>query len=349
MKLFKLIEILEFFYPKDLAEDWDNVGLLIGDERTTIKRVMTTLEITEEVINEAIERNADTIISHHPIIFKPINNLNYKNPQSRMIAKLIKNNINVYTMHTNVDISSNGMNDWLAQVLDLKNISILKPLKQKSYKKVVIDVEEAKLDKLLKILKQAGAGQKASVLEHRDIRKKEKYIKNLDEKEFSGQILEVSSFILEENLAGLRRLLNKDYYYEVFEIDNINQIFGLGRVGTIKPASLEQVAEKIKALFSLDHVRLVGDREAIIKKIAIIGGSGSDLIIDAKLKGCDAIITGDVGFHDAQLGLSANINILDPGHNIEIIFNDVMADFINLFDEVTCFASEVDTNPFEVI
>ncbi len=241
------------------------------------------------------------------------------------------------------------MNDWLSQVLDMKNISILKPLKQKSYKKLVIDVTASEVGRLIQILNQAGAGQKASILEQYDMKKKEKYIKNLDEQESLQEVIEISSFILEENLSDIRRLLGKDFYYEVFEIDNINQSFGLGRVGTIRPASLEQVAEKIKSLFSLDHVRLVGDREAIIKKIAVVGGSGSDLIIDAKLKGCDAIITGDVGFHDAQLALAANINILDPGHNIEIIFNDVMSDFINLFDEVTCFASEVDTNPFEVI
>ncbi len=349
MKLNKLIEILEFFYPTDLAESWDNVGLQIGDERSTINRVMTTLEITPEVIDEAIERGADIIVCHHPIIFKPISNLNFKSPQSRMIAKLIKSNIAVYVMHTNVDISSNGMNDWLAQVLEMKNISILKNLKVKNYKKILMDAPINRLNEAIEILKLSGCGQKSEVLSEHSVVMKERTKRLLDEKITTEKYYELSTYILEENLNDLRRNIAGQFSYEVYNIDNINQVFGLGRVGTIKPMSLEHFAEKIKDLFSLDHVRLVGDREDIIKKVAIVGGSGSDFIIDAKLKACDVIITGDVGFHDAQLALASKINIIDPGHNVEIIFNDVMSDFINLFDEVTCFASEVDTNPFEVI
>lgn len=349
MKLNKLIGILEFFYPIDLAEKWDNVGLQIGDERSTINRVMTTLEITNDVIDEAIERGAQLIVCHHPLIFKPISNLNYKSPQARMIAKLIKHNIAVYVMHTNVDISSNGMNDWLAQVLEMKNISILKNLKTKSYKKIIVETPKNQLEAALNILKLSGCGQKADVLSEHSIVEKTKTVRLLNEEIKTTPYYEIATYILEENLKELRFNMKNHFKYEVYNIDNINQTFGLGRIGTIKPVSLEQLADKIKDLFSLDHVRLVGNREDIIKKIAIVGGSGSDFIIDAKLKACDVIITGDVGFHDAQLALSSKINIIDPGHNIEIIFNDVMSDFINLFEEVTCFASEVDTNPFEVI
>ncbi len=349
MKLNKLIEILEFFYPSDLAESWDNVGLQIGDERTSVDRVMTSLEITNDVIDEAIERGADLIICHHPIIFKPISNLNFKSPQSRMIAKLIKNNIAVYVMHTNVDISSNGMNDWLAQVLEMKSVSILKNLKTKNYKKVILSASKNQLNDAITALKLSGCGQKGDVLSEHSIVEKERHIRMLDEKKINEKYFEVTSYILDENVNELHKNLNKSFTYEIYNIENVHQLYGLGRVGTIKPVSLEQFAERIKDLFSLDHVRLVGDREDIIKKVAIVGGSGSDFIIDAKLKSCDVIITGDIGFHDAQLALASKINIIDPGHNIEIIFNDVMSDFINLFDEVTCFASEVDTNPFEVI
>ncbi len=349
MKLNKLIEMLEFFYPTNLAEDWDNVGLLLGDARKNINRVMTTLEITDDVVDEAIERGADVIVSHHPLIFKPIKALNYKEPQVRLISKLIKHDIAVYSMHTNVDISSNGMNDWLAQVLEMKNLSILRPLKTKKYKKVLIDVEAKDIEKVLEILKLSGCGQKGNVIEQHAITRKQKTICGLDEIEVENEMLELSTFILEENLGSFHRLMHNDFHYEIYEIDNINQTFGLGRIGTIKPVSLEQFADRIKKLFSLDHVRLVGDREQIICKVAIVGGSGSDLLLDAKLKNCDVIITGDVGFHDAQAALAMNMNMIDPGHNVEIIFNDVIADFINLFDDVIAFASEVDTNPFEVI
>lgn len=349
MKLSKLVEILEFFYPKDLAYDWDNVGLLIGDERATVNRAMTCLEITDDVVEEAIERNVDLIVSHHPIIYKPIKNLNFKDPHARLITKIIKSNISVYSMHTNVDISSNGMNDWLAQVLNLKNIQILTPLKAKNYKKVHIECKENSLNDVIKVLKYVGAGQKGSILEEYKLSKKQRHIKKLNNMELDEEVLAVESYVLEENINQLKQKLTGKFNYEVYPIENLSQKFGLGRIGTVKPSSLEQLAETFKELFQLDHVKIVGDRERVIRKVGIVGGSGASELINAKLKGCDVLITGDIGFHDAQAAIAANIALIDPGHNVEIIFNDIMSDFINMFDEVTCIPSEIDTNPFEVI
>jgi dinuclear metal center YbgI/SA1388 family protein len=351
MKLNKLINILESFYPVDLAQEWDNVGLLLGDERMDVTRVLTTLEINEDVIDEAIERGAEVIVSHHPLIFKPIKNLNFKNTQAKLIKQLIQHDIAVYCMHTNVDIASNGMNDWLAQILELEKISVLETTLRRNYKKVLVETNEESMYEVINIFKRMGVGQRHNYIENVNITPKVKYATRHDKSEVESDILVLESFILEDQLKDLKNefYLNKIYSYDIINIENMGVDFGVGRVGHLRPTSLEQLAHKLKTLYSLDHVKIVGNRETIIRKVAIVGGSGSSCLEMAKLKGCDVLITGDVDFHTAQEALAKNIAIIDPGHNVEIVFNDTMADFINMFPSITAFASEIDTNPFEVI
>ncbi len=351
MKLSKLIDRIEFFYPKNLAEDWDNIGLLVGDERKEIKRILTTLEITEDVIDEAIEREAELIVSHHPIIFKPLKNLNFKNPHNRLIKKLIINDIAVYCMHTNIDIATNGMNDWIANILKLESLSVLKPSIKYNFKQINVETTEEEMFKVVDIFKKIGVGQKNNFNENINITPKIKYAKKTNGEKSEKNIMVLESFISEEFIKELKKEFyqEKIHAYQILNIENGNKNYGMGRVGYIKMTSLEQLALRLKNIYELDHVKIVGNREKEIRKVAIVAGGGSGYLDDAKIRGCDVLITGDVNFHTAQDALLKNIAIIDPGHNIEIIFNDIMADFLNISDEVDAFASEIDTNPFEVI
>src|SRR5699024_10411128 len=110
---------MENLAPQNLAESWDNVGLQIGDMKDDIGRILVTLDVTDKVVDEAIEANIDLIIAHHPFIFKPINNITKNNFTGRIINKLIKNDINLYVSHTNMDIADNGLNDMLGKKLSL--------------------------------------------------------------------------------------------------------------------------------------------------------------------------------------------------------------------------------------
>ncbi len=351
MKISNLIETLEFFYPKDLAESWDNVGLLVGDKDQEITNVLTTLEITLDVVYEAIERDANIIVAHHPIIFKPLKNLNFNDPINKILKVLIKHDIAVYCMHTNVDIAANGMNDWLCEILDIKYPAILSPTKIKNYHKITIETSQEKLSDCIDLLKTTSIGQKGKKIQNYNITPKVKYFKDLDKKEAKKDLLVIDSFVKDEDLIEIRSKFyeNKVFNYQISPIENLKDVYGLGRIGKIKPISLDEFAYKIKDLFKLEAVSIVGSREKIIKKVAIVGGSGSSLISDAVNKGADLLITGDIGFHDAQLALSQDISLIDPGHSIEIIFNDYMADFINALFDINAMSSEIDTNPFEVI
>lgn len=117
-----LIDALNELYPPTLAEDWDPIGLHFGDPKAPVNKIMTTLDVRHAVVDEAIKLGVDTIIAHHPLLFQPIQRFDLSSLTNQLYAKLIKHDIKVFAMHTNLDIAHNGMNDWLAEQLGLVNI-----------------------------------------------------------------------------------------------------------------------------------------------------------------------------------------------------------------------------------
>lgn len=120
-----IIQRFEAFCPQNLAEDWDHVGLQLGNPDHEVKRVMVTLDVRPEVVQEAIDRQVDFIFAHHPLMFHPAKDLDTRNPQNAMYARLLAAGITVYAAHTNLDSVNGGMNDWLAQQLNLTDLSPL--------------------------------------------------------------------------------------------------------------------------------------------------------------------------------------------------------------------------------
>ncbi len=127
VRLKYITEYIEELAPKYLAETWDNVGLMVGDENTEVSKILVALDCRDEILDEAIEKGADMIITHHPFIFKGIKNMDYKMPLARKIAKAVKNDIAIYSAHTNLDIAEGGTNTVLARLLDLENTEGLMP------------------------------------------------------------------------------------------------------------------------------------------------------------------------------------------------------------------------------
>ncbi len=125
MNSIEIVKYLETKYPKELAYEWDNVGLQVGSLNRKVKTILVTLDVTKEVINEAIDKKADLIISHHPLIFKPLTSVAIESPRGWMINKMIKHDIALYSMHTNYDLAEGGMNDVLADLLEIKNSKLL--------------------------------------------------------------------------------------------------------------------------------------------------------------------------------------------------------------------------------
>lgn len=152
MKLYDIIGILEKEFPKTGAYDWDNVGLLVGDEQAEIKKVLVSLDVTEAVIAEAITSECDLVLSHHPILFSGIKQINTDTADGRIILSAIKNNINIYAAHTNCDVAPMGINAYLADILALTDAE---PLEESGLGRIGTLKKECTLSEFSKLLKEA--------------------------------------------------------------------------------------------------------------------------------------------------------------------------------------------------
>ena len=158
MLLKTLIKKIESKYPLNLAYDWDNVGLLVGDFDMDVKKVLVVLEANEKVIKEAIENNIDLIITHHPFIFKKMNKINTQDLKGKLIHKLIKNDIALYSMHTNFDIAYDGLNDYFMKVMGFENSKVLDITSSEVLYKLAVYVPNTHVDKVKDALANSGAG-----------------------------------------------------------------------------------------------------------------------------------------------------------------------------------------------
>lgn len=144
-----IFNVMEKWAPRNFAYEWDNVGLQIGSSHNEVKRVMVTLDVMENVVDEAIDQDVDLIISHHPLLFQPMKQIDTNTPKGRIVQKLIQHNISVYSSHTNLDIASGGVNDILCDVIGIKNtVNLIQTEKQQLFK-VVIFVPESHKTKVM--------------------------------------------------------------------------------------------------------------------------------------------------------------------------------------------------------
>ncbi len=359
MKLFQIIRKVEEFYPKHLAMDWDKIGLQLGDENKEVTSILTALEITNEVIEEAKEKKVDLIIAHHPLIFNPISELSYKDAQNKKIIELINSDIAVYVAHTNIDVAYGGLNDWLCEVLNIQKVRLFEKTSAVSLYSLEVEVDVNNVETILEVLPKLGLGinrkgNENYLMSPRIKRFKNKTSNNSIEKD--TVIIETVStkdqiLLFKQYSKALKKQKNISLNIKIFKLEDQEISYGLGRVGYVKPQTLECLSTVISKTFNQRDIKIVGSREKIIKKVAILGGSGGDynLIKKAKEMGCDAYITGDVNFHQAQYAKDLGISIIDASHYIEIIFNDGMCKFLKLLDGIKVFSSEVDSNPFEVL
>lgn len=365
MKLNDLIKRIEKKYPLNLAYDWDNVGLLVGDFDSEVKKILVALEANEKVIDEAIEKNVDLIVTHHPFIFRKMNKINTRDLKGRLIHKLIKNNISLYSMHTNFDIAFDGLNDYFMEVMGFEDSKILDVTNREILYKIAVYVPETHELQVRKALGESGAG----------------YIGNYSHCTFNSQ--GIGTFKPEENANPFigeigeieevkevkietivpQKILQKtidnmikshpyeEVAYDIYKLENKGEAVGLGRYASLDgKTNLESLCEKIKLKLNMNHIRVVGDLNTKIKKVAVVTGAGSDMVSLAKSKNCDVIITGDVKYHEAQDALDMGMSIVDCGHfDTEDIFKDVMKRFLDTFEDVETVKTEVCLNPFKMI
>lgn len=364
MKLKEVLKVIEKKYPLDLAYSWDNVGLLVGNYESDIKKIMLTLEANEEVINEAINKNVDLIITHHPFIFNKLEKINTRDLKGKLIHKLIKNDISIYSMHTNFDIAFEGLNDYFMELIGVTDTKILEVTKSEVLYSLCVYVPVDYCEKVKDAIMKTGAGiignyshcsfNMNGVATFKPLEGSNPFIGSKDSVEAVNEI-KVETVVPERLLNKVITEMIKAHPYEevgydLYRLENKGHHFGLGRIGKLeKEINLETLCNTIKEKLDMNNIRVVGSLDSKVRKIAVVTGSGSDLIKKAYQKGVDTFITGDVKYHDAQDALDLGINVIDCGHfETEKIFSDIMNKFLEDSLSIDIIRSEVNLNPFKV-
>ncbi|SNX54931.1 Nif3-like dinuclear metal center hexameric protein [Thermoanaerobacterium sp. RBIITD] len=355
--------------PHKYAEDWDNVGLLIGNPQKDVSTVMVALDATYEVIKEAISKKVDMIVTHHPIIFKPVKNIRDDNPTGKIISLLMKNDIPVYSAHTNFDIAKGGMNDILCNVLGIYNEEVLQVTYKEEYKKIVVYVPSGYEDIVKTAMCNAGAGfignysnctfQTSGMGSFKPLEGTNPFIGEI------GKIENTQEIRIETITPGklVNRVINamlkvhpyEEVAYDIYPVENGYDEYGLGRIGYIKGTTLKELAEQVKAKFKLPALRIVGDLAKTVNKVAICGGSGGSLISISSFKGADVLITGDIGYHDAIDATHLGLSIIDAGHfGTEKISVNFIAEYIideaqKMNIDLNVIISETQKDPFKYL
>lgn len=360
MQLQHLIQHLETLAPLHYAENFDNVGLLTGNPEWEVSGVLVTLDTLESVVEEALAKKCNVIVSFHPIIFNALKSLTGKNYVERTVIKAIQNNIAIYALHTALDNQKWGVSGKMASVLGIENHNVLVPQKQ-IIKKLTTYVPQAHAEQVRKALFNAGAG----------------YIGNYSECSFNssgigtylpnemahpsigeiGKLQEESEtqigVYFEKHLES--KLLNalfethpyEEVAYEVMTLDNEHQNIGMGIVGTLASAVSESdFMQLLMQKFDLKNIRHSKFIDKSIQKVAVLGGSGSFALKSAIAAGANAYVSADFKYHEFY-GAENQILIADIGHyESEKFTKNLILEFIQ--KKFTTFAvqiSETNTNP----
>jgi dinuclear metal center YbgI/SA1388 family protein len=346
MKIENLLEKLKKFSDLSLQEAWDNSGIQILLDNSEISKVLLSLDITSDVIDYAIREKTNLIISHHPFIFSGIKSINYKKNLGNNLIKAIRNNINIFSFHTNIDKSVNGLADFFCKKLGLTNI---KPLTSKvvdNLYKVITFVPENYIDKFLETFTEKDISVIGKYKACSFYSKGTGTFFPLDnaepfcgEKGILNKVVELKIEIQtsSSNLNRVVQCIKEIHPYEepLIDIYNLGQKGSLkgslGRIGYLQEnITFLDLISRLKSTFNLHTIKVSGlNKDKKISKIAVCPGSGMSLIESVIKAGVDVYITGDVKYHEALNADEVNLPIIDVGHfGSEFIFTELLNDFL---------------------
>ncbi|MBI9070963.1 MAG: Nif3-like dinuclear metal center hexameric protein [Melioribacteraceae bacterium] len=365
MKIKEIINYIEKWAPPGVAWDKDNVGLQIGSSESDVTGIFLCLELTANALKEAIKKQCNLIVTHHPLIFRPIKKLDFsKSQNSKLIKDIIQNNISVFSAHTNLDFTKDGVSFELAKVLGLKNIKFLDNEKENK-SKVVVFVPADSVKNVADSIFNAGGGiigeyQKCSfqsagigTFEGSDNSNPVVGKKNLFEKTTE---IRLEVLVNKWNLNKVISAIKDSHPYEepafdIYSVQNINVNYGAGAIGCLdKSLSADQFLSHICSKLKIKNLVYTNGKSSKIKNVAVCGGSGSELLDKAMALKADAFITADIKYHtyhDAE----KNILLIDAGHyETEIFSLNAVKEKLELFikknnNDVKVIKSAGSTNP----
>lgn len=362
MKIKNIISFLETIAPLTLQENYDNAGLITGNPEEKCKGVLISLDCTEDIIREAIDKKCNLIIAHHPIVFSGLKKINGKNYVERAIILAIKNDIVIYAIHTNLDNVLEGVNGKIAEKLGLNNTKILLH-KESQLKKLVTFAPHNMAEKVREALFAAGAGHIGKYSECSFTSKGHSTFTPLE-----GANPAVGKIGVRENSEELKMEFIFEGYlqqklvaamteaheyeevaYDIIPLGNYISDKGSGLCGELAVPMTEKdflaMAQKVFGTPVIKHTAFTGKE---IKTVAVCGGAGSFLIPHAKAAGADIYLTSDIKYHEF-FDAEGQMVIADVGHyeseqyTIELLF-ELLSD---KFPNFALLKTGIITNPVQ--
>lgn len=327
MDIKELMTKLENWMPKKYFETWDNNGLIIGDESSKINNIMLCMDINDKILDYALEKNVDTIISHHPMIFSSVKQFNLSDSRTKLIFKAYENKLNILSYHTAYDIAEGGTHDYLAQIFELQDIDVLETIYKETYYQIQIYVPSTHEQNILSAIAKNGAGKLGDydscsfsfggIGRFKPLENATPFIGNISEIAEVEEV-KIEAIVKETDLNRVILAMKQVHPYEevaynVFKLENLATNRGHGRLGFIEPITFEQLCHKTKKVLDIEYLKAYGDMSKEIKCIAIAAGSGEDFIkyLNSKV---DVFITGDLKTNKVLELIDKDICVIDAGH-----------------------------------
>lgn len=321
--------VISHYFPEKAAENWDNPGLQVGHRNAEVKRILVALELTPAVLEEAIGKHVDLIVTHHPFIFKAMKQINDDSAEGRMILSLVENHIALWAAHTNLDAAPQAIADKLADDLELEDRRPVLPEQPYAAYKIVVFVPKSEVENVAHAMHDMGAGCIGNYFDVSFQTDGNGFFSCGAESNptlgFPGSAecvreVRLEMVVSERDLKDVIENMKKAHPYEepafdVFKLENpilgISDEFGFGTIGKLRtPMKLAQLIEKVKSCWDIPALRVAGDPEKQIATVGIMNGAGAKYATSR----VDVYISGDCGHHDFDRAIRENFALIDAGH-----------------------------------
>ncbi|MDR0420229.1 MAG: Nif3-like dinuclear metal center hexameric protein [Prevotellaceae bacterium] len=360
MKIKDVIKCIEEYAPPHYQEDFDNVGLIVGNCETQTNAALLCVDITEDIIDEAISKNINLVISHHPVLFYGLKKITGQNSTQRIVAKAIKHDIALYAAHTNMDNITGGVNTKICEKLGLTDCKILSPMKNELVK-IAVFVPQTYSEKVRNAMFKAGAGNIGAYSDCSFISQgKGTFQAGENTNPFAGEKgklhiedeVKIEMIVQKHNLSKVENAILENHPYEevacdIYNLANRYKNAGSGMIGNLpEPMSHDEFYRMLKNIFSLKVIRSTKPVSKAISRVAVCGGAGSFLLADAIANQADIFVSGDFKYHqffDAE----NKITIADIGHfeseqfTVEIFYDIIQKKLPNFAAQI----AEKNINP----
>ena len=360
MILSEITSYLKSLFPLSLQENYDNSGLLVGQEETEINGILICLDVTAEILDEAIEKKCNLVISHHPLIFSGLKSLTGKSETERLVIRAIKENVAIFALHTNLDNHHEGVNHFLCQKIGVQHPEILRPMPG-TLRKLVTYCPVSHAHKVRNALFEAGAGQignydccsfnSSGDGTFRALEGANPFVGEPGKLHTEPELRIETIFpaYLENSLINALKRAHpyEEVAFDIYPLTNPHQNIGAGMIGNLQNAmDAREFLLGVKLILQNGCIRHTALKNKKVQRVAVCGGSGSFLIKDAINCGADIYISGDIKYHDFFLPGDQMI-LADIGHyeseqfTKELIYTLLKKKFTTF----ALFISGTNTNP----